>query len=357
VSAQAQAFVLGLDHAPNGERLTPTERHVLLLLAYRHHPDYGCAWPKRDRLAEDSGLAEGSISRTLAGLRAKGVLHVTIGLVPVRDDDGRRERGNVYRFVGLDPLPTTTTRTPPPKKGNGARPYQRQGNGGSPYLARKGRPGLPDPGNGGADRAALTTGKGRPGLPPPSHTLPPRERHERQAAAARAPAYESGNGPPRDPPPVGADAPPPPPPPELARFDEVLAPLPGYQPNAAFFRKVLEDFVPVMDVEVQALAMADDVDQHPEKRARVKWILRWLERERRERPVPVGPVGPVRRPSRAPPHVPPSAPPPREPPRLPEVGPESDAARERVKAELAARGLLSRYAQIGGPGRRGATPP
>jgi hypothetical protein len=152
----------------------------------------------------------------------------------------------------------------------------------------------------------------------------------------RARAHESGHQPPRDGPPVGADAPPPP---ELARFDELLAPLPGYRPNAAFFRKVLEDFVPVMDVELQALEMADHLDQHPDQPASVKWILRWLERERRERPVPV--LRPPLRSERRNPSPP--------PPRLPEVGPASDAARERVKAELAARGLLSRYRQIGAP--------
>jgi hypothetical protein len=60
---------------------------------------------------------------------------------------------------------------------------------------------------------------------------------------------------------------------------------------------------------------------------------------------PVRAVGPPVRPEHRnrPPEPPPL-------PELPVVGPESDAARERVKAALQARGVLRQYAQIGQPG-------
>jgi hypothetical protein len=102
----------------------------------------------------------------------------------------------------------------------------------------------------------------------------------------------------------------------------------------------------VVDLAVEAEKIADYAEEHPGVLISRRFVLRWLERERRERPVPVRSGG------RPPPPQASLA-----PPALPVIGPESDAARERVKAALAARGLLRGYTQIGAPDMRATSPP
>lgn len=101
MSWPANTWVLNLRTAPNGERLTPPERHLLLLLSVRHNHDFGGAYPDRKRLAEESGWSLRKIAGALNDLERKGVLHIAYGRLP------NRKRGNIYRFIGLDPIPAS----------------------------------------------------------------------------------------------------------------------------------------------------------------------------------------------------------------------------------------------------------
>lgn len=97
MSWRASAFVLDLRVAPNGAPITPGELLVLLVLACRHNPDFGGAYPKLKKVADDSRLTTRSCVRILNALEAKGVLRIGYGVLP------GGKRGNIYRFVGLDP--------------------------------------------------------------------------------------------------------------------------------------------------------------------------------------------------------------------------------------------------------------
>jgi DNA-binding MarR family transcriptional regulator len=79
MSWKATAFVKSLTQAPNGERLTATEKLVMFVLADSHNDDHGKAWPSLRRLAEQSLLSERQARYILRSLESKGLLRVCRG--------------------------------------------------------------------------------------------------------------------------------------------------------------------------------------------------------------------------------------------------------------------------------------
>ena len=57
--------------------LTPTENHVLLLLANRHNKDTGLCYPSVSRIAEESGMHRATVMRAINALEKKGLLEIT----------------------------------------------------------------------------------------------------------------------------------------------------------------------------------------------------------------------------------------------------------------------------------------
>lgn len=90
--------------------LTQSELHVLRTLAARHNRDFGAAWPKIDRLAQETHISRRQIIRILDALadsRRPGgqLLHISYGPLPTAGRNGRSAYGNVYRFFGFDEIP------------------------------------------------------------------------------------------------------------------------------------------------------------------------------------------------------------------------------------------------------------
>jgi DNA-binding MarR family transcriptional regulator len=79
MSWKATAFVKGLVQAPNGEKLTATEKLMMFVLADSHNDDHGKAWPSLRRLAEQSLLSERQARYILRSLESKGLLRVCRG--------------------------------------------------------------------------------------------------------------------------------------------------------------------------------------------------------------------------------------------------------------------------------------
>lgn len=63
----------------NGEPITVSQKLILMLLADSHNEDFGFAWPKIERLAEDSLLDERSVQRCIGHLESCGLLSVEKG--------------------------------------------------------------------------------------------------------------------------------------------------------------------------------------------------------------------------------------------------------------------------------------
>jgi Helix-turn-helix domain len=96
MSWQATAYVSELTLTPSGERLTRSEKLVAMMLANRHNPDYGYAWPKVATLAKDALLSVRMVQYCLKSLEKKGVITIE-----------RRWKGpcecdtNAYRFPAM----------------------------------------------------------------------------------------------------------------------------------------------------------------------------------------------------------------------------------------------------------------
>lgn len=58
------------------EGLTPTENHVLLLLANRHNKDSGLCYPSMSRISSESGMARRTVIRAVKSLEQKGLLTI-----------------------------------------------------------------------------------------------------------------------------------------------------------------------------------------------------------------------------------------------------------------------------------------
>jgi hypothetical protein len=193
MSARASAWVLQLERAPNGEALTSSEVHVLKDLAIRHHQDYGFSWPHLERLARECRLSVRSVQRLINELERKGVLHVGYARTPVRTKDGRRQWGNVYRFVGLDAIPDDA----PPRRRAGGRPAARR----SAATTSSHRPTGSDDSGGGSDATESSHLADQMTLAPRSDDSGAEMRcHPRRATRWRKESRETkGEGPPRRP--------------------------------------------------------------------------------------------------------------------------------------------------------------
>jgi hypothetical protein len=98
VSFKATQYVKHLTTAPDGSRITPSEKGVLMQLADDHNEDRGCAWPRITKLAPRCNMHEVHCRRLIRSLEKKGLLESTPDL---RDNGGRTS--NQYRFPAIDP--------------------------------------------------------------------------------------------------------------------------------------------------------------------------------------------------------------------------------------------------------------
>lgn len=91
--------------APDGSRITSTEKNVLLLLALAFNSDLGIAWPSLKTLAREACICERHCRRTIGSLEQKNV---------IRRDYMRREglgggqTSNEYFFPALGSPPQTS---------------------------------------------------------------------------------------------------------------------------------------------------------------------------------------------------------------------------------------------------------
>ena len=95
MSWEATAHVNALKASVTGEKMTRSEKLLLLVLANYHNPEHRCAWPSLTRLATDALLCRRQVIRVLSSLSKKQFIATEIGKFT--------RGGNIYRFVGLDP--------------------------------------------------------------------------------------------------------------------------------------------------------------------------------------------------------------------------------------------------------------
>jgi hypothetical protein len=125
VSWKATAHVLNLAETTERDALSPTHLLVLFALAGRHSPDYGCAWGQLERVARDSHLGQTALTDALNYLEEKRYITVWVGDLPrVKNasQDGRRRRGLLYCFRGLDAEDGPNMEGVEPRKRLGGRP-------------------------------------------------------------------------------------------------------------------------------------------------------------------------------------------------------------------------------------------
>jgi helix-turn-helix protein len=70
----AHAYALSVAVAPNGEKIEPYEKLVLLVLAHHASPDEGHCWAKGSTIAAETCLHASRVSRALTSLEAKNVI-------------------------------------------------------------------------------------------------------------------------------------------------------------------------------------------------------------------------------------------------------------------------------------------
>jgi hypothetical protein len=98
VSHKASGYVKRLVKAPDGSRITPTEKAILCLLADYHREESGFAYPSMKELARLSCICERHCRHLIASLEARGVL---LRIETMRKDHGGQS-SNVYVFKELD---------------------------------------------------------------------------------------------------------------------------------------------------------------------------------------------------------------------------------------------------------------
>jgi hypothetical protein len=106
MSLIAISYAKNLVRAPDGSKITATEKAVLLVLADWHNDGLGFAWPSMELLAEKSGISGRHCRRVVAGLVRKRVL----GRVGMCRADSGGQTSNEYIFLELDsPKPSPET--------------------------------------------------------------------------------------------------------------------------------------------------------------------------------------------------------------------------------------------------------
>ncbi len=119
MSWKASAYVKELVVAPNGERVTRTEKLVLLVLADYHDERLNEAWPSVKTWAEDALVSEQTLKRIRSRLILKGVITSS----PVQRENGSWS-SNRYGFTAL----TTRTKSPGTPVQNEPVPVQQRTN-------------------------------------------------------------------------------------------------------------------------------------------------------------------------------------------------------------------------------------
>lgn len=102
MSHAATNYVKHLVRAPNGEKITASEKAVLGQLADDHREELGVAWPSLRNLAKRCCLSERQTRRIIAGLERKGVLR----RIPNKRDKDGGQTSNEYAFEALGLPPT-----------------------------------------------------------------------------------------------------------------------------------------------------------------------------------------------------------------------------------------------------------
>lgn len=90
-------YVNQLGIAPNGSRITSTEKNVLMALAQWFNVELGVAWPSIRRVANRCSISERHCRRTISRLERKGVI---ARVYMVRSDRGS-QTSNEYFFPAL----------------------------------------------------------------------------------------------------------------------------------------------------------------------------------------------------------------------------------------------------------------
>jgi len=101
MSHQASRYAKNLVTAPNGEKITASEKLVLTQLADDHRMEVGVAWPSVGSLAKRCCLSKRQVRRNLASLERKQVIR---RIAYRRDHDGSQS-SNEYVFPALSHLP------------------------------------------------------------------------------------------------------------------------------------------------------------------------------------------------------------------------------------------------------------
>ena len=95
-----------------GERITPTEKLVLLLLADYTNAGTGDAWPTVATLAKFSGLCERSVRYALSGLKDKGLLSVRYTKIEDAKNAPNRYRLLITQLTDGAPSPVAVVEEP-----------------------------------------------------------------------------------------------------------------------------------------------------------------------------------------------------------------------------------------------------
>jgi hypothetical protein len=74
VSQDATEYVKALVSSPAGRKITPTQRGVLKVLAFRHRLEVNCAWAGVPDIATESLFSERTVQRALTALEDKGII-------------------------------------------------------------------------------------------------------------------------------------------------------------------------------------------------------------------------------------------------------------------------------------------
>ena len=99
VSHKASHYVKHLVEAPDGSKITATEKAVLCQLADDHREESGVAFPSIRTLARRSCVSERNCRRVIARLERKGILC----RIATRRKDTGSQSSNFYVFRALDP--------------------------------------------------------------------------------------------------------------------------------------------------------------------------------------------------------------------------------------------------------------
>lgn len=94
MSWQATAWAKSVFVCPNGEKITRSEKLLLLVLADDHREHDGLAITSMTELAENSLMSERHTRRTIRAMEAKGLIETITG-------DPRTGTANCYRFTQL----------------------------------------------------------------------------------------------------------------------------------------------------------------------------------------------------------------------------------------------------------------